>query len=337
MKFSSEKKRSIIMYLLEQIDAGAPDVSRLVSEKCNISRNTVNNYLSELIDGGIIRKLKRNQYELVNEKFVYIFYRNRAELESDTYIFDNFFKAHIEDCTDEAKQIWSHAITEMVNNVIDHSNAEQLSMLVKKNYFKISVALLDNGVGIFEKLKEHFGFASLDEARQELFKGKLTTDAENHSGEGIFFTSKMMDTFFIMSSGLTFARDKYDADVISGTESASNGTAVVMTLSNFTHRKIADVFDEFSGVESGFTKTVIPMRSMFDNSPVSRSQAKRVCNRLESFKEIILDFDEIEWMGQAFAHQLFVVFQNKNPEINLVPINMSEAVEKMYNHVKNTK
>ena len=61
------------------------------------------------------------------------------------------------------------------------------------------------------------------------------------------------------------------------------------------------------------------MKNIFDSSPVSRSQAKRVCNRLENFKEVVLDFEGVQWMGQGFAHQLFVVFANDHPDIQLTP------------------
>ena len=41
----------------------------------------------------------------------------------------------------------------------------------------------------------------------------------------------------------------------------------------------------------------------------------------------------LDWMGQGFAHQLFVVFRNEHPETRLSPINMCENVETMYRHV----
>ena len=50
-------------------------------------------------------------------------------------------------------------------------------------------------------------------------------------------------------------------------------------------------------------------------------------------QEVILDFEDLEWMGQGFAHQIFVVFQNAHPQILLTPVNMNEAVTKMYQHV----
>lgn len=46
---------------------------------------------------------------------------------------------------------------------------------------------------------------------------------------------------------------------------------------------------------------------------------------------------ELQWMGQGFAHQIFVVFAKEHPEVNLIPINMNEDITKMYQHVLNTK
>jgi hypothetical protein len=111
-----------------------------------------------------------------------------------------------------------------------------------------------------------------------------------------------------------------------------SGTCVSMSLSNYTHKKSYEIFDEYADVDGGFEKTRLPLKNIFDASPVSRSQAKRVCNRLDKFKEVELDFEGLDWMGQGFAHQIFVVFQREHPDILLVPVNMSEKVEVMYRH-----
>ena len=103
-------------------------------------------------------------------------------------------------------------------------------------------------------------------------------------------------------------------------------------LSNFFMKHTKDVYDQHVSIDGGL-KMLIPLKNMFDSSPVSRSQAKRVCNRLSSFREVEFDFEEVSWMGQGFAHQIFVVFQNEHPEMKLIPINMNESVEKMYRHV----
>ncbi len=337
MKFSNEKKNSIIMYMLEKIELGEADISKTIAEKCEISRNTVNEYLIELQEKNIIRKIKRNQYELVTETFKCLLERSKNQLNSDTYAFDSFFNKHIQDCTSQAKTIWQYALSEMTNNVIDHSNAETLLFKVEKNYLKTKAYLLDDGVGIFEKIKEHFELESLDEARCELFKGKLTTDKSKHSGEGIFFTSRMMDSFCIISDRKVFDTNKYNDEFNYDIDSnIIKGTCVIMTLSNFTQKRIADIFNQYSSPDGGFTKTDIPLKNIFDSAPISRSQAKRIYYRLDEFNNVTLDFEGLDWMGQAFAHQLFVVYQNQHPNTVLLPINMCEDVKAMYDHVMYT-
>ena len=66
------------------------------------------------------------------------------------------------------------------------------------------------------------------------------------------------------------------------------------------------------------------------------TKRKKEYMSLEKFEEIILDFDNIEWMGQGFAHQIFVLYRENNPQLTITPINMNEDVTKMYNHVINT-
>ncbi len=137
----------------------------------------------------------------------------------------------------------------------------------------------------------------------------------------------------ITSDGKTFTTTKYENDDILNIDEFTTGTRVFMSLSNYTNRSARDVFDLYSDVDYGFTTTRIPLKNIFDSAPVSRSQAKRICNRLEKFKEVILDFDGIGWMGQGFAHQIFVVYKNSHPNVNITPINMNDSVGNMYNHV----
>lgn len=336
MKFLSEKKQAIVLYLLEKIEEGVPSLSRTVSQALGISPNTVHTYLNELMADGVIQKGKRGRYELVTRAFQYVFLRSQGHLNSDTHAFDAAFRAHIEAFAENVQQIWSYAFSEMVNNVMDHSGAERMHVLVRQSYLRTDVLIIDDGVGIFEKIKRHFSLADTDEAICELFKGKLTTDSQNHSGEGIFFASKMMDAFVIFSGGKVFATTKYENAGMADAELPLSGTCVLMSLGNFTHKRAEEVFDLYANMEGGFVRTRIPLKNIFASSPVSRSQARRVSNRLDQFQEVVLDFDEITWMGQGFAHQLFVVYQNAHPEIKLIAENMNENVEKMYRHVLQT-
>jgi hypothetical protein len=47
---------------------------------------------------------------------------------------------------------------------------------------------------------------------------------------------------------------------------------------------------------------------------------------MDRFKTVILDFSEIQTIGQAFADEVFRVFANQHPDIELVPINANPEV-----------
>lgn len=338
MKFKDNRKQEIKAYILEKISQKAPSISKIVADTFEVNPSTIHLYINELLEDNVIKKIKRGEYELVKKECVYNLYRSNGDLDNDTYAFDRCLREHIGDLDKNVQDIWSYAFSEMINNVMDHSMANNVKIIIMQDFISTSVFIFDDGIGIFNKIQDHFHLSSIDEAICELFKGKLTTDKVNHSGEGIFFSSKLMDDFFIASSGKIFTNNKYDdSNIIDFALVNAQGTCVFMELSNFSHKTAKDVFDAFTNDEGRFDKTRIPLKNIFDASPVSRSQAKRVCNRLEKFKEVVFDFDGIAWMGQGFAHQLFVVFANSHTDIMLVPINMNEDVTKMYTHVMNSK
>lgn len=97
-------------------------------------------------------------------------------------------------------------------------------------------------------------------------------------------------------------------------------------------------FDRFSNVDDGFVKTQIPIAHFFVNgNPVSRSEARRLGELIVKFKEINLDFAGVDEVGQAFCHELFIVWQNRNPDSVLNILNACDDVERMIKRVKNTK
>ena len=52
-----------------------------------------------------------------------------------------------------------------------------------------------------------------------------------------------------------------------------------------------------------------------------------------TFKEVILDFNDVEFIGQGFADEIFRVYAAVHPQVLLIPINMMPAVERMIRHV----
>ena len=334
MRFTADRKKTIIQYMLQKIGEGREGLSHCVADACGIGTSTVHTYINELLQEGVITKSGRDQYKLTVERSFFTLKRSQKQIESETVIYEDCLWPKIKDLPGNVQSIWSYAFSEMINNVIDHSGAENLWVVVEKSGLKTSVMILDDGIGAFRKIQEHFGYHSIEDAVIELSKGKLTTDSAHHSGEGVFFTSRIMDEFLLFSDHKVFSFNKYHEEMLRNIEKEFPfSTCVLLSLSNSTKKQIADVFNEYADVDNGFVKTRIPMKNIFDSSPISRSQAKRICSRLEQFKEVEFDFEGVDFMGQGFAHEIFYVFANANPQIKLIPLNMNEAVSKMYGHV----
>ncbi|MEO1388302.1 MAG: DUF4325 domain-containing protein [Cyanobacteria bacterium J06634_6] len=234
---------------------------------------------------------------------------------------------------DNVMNIWNYGFTEMFNNAIDHSEGHTIIVYLVRSETETEIYLLDDGVGIFKKIQKELGLLDERHSVLELAKGKLTTTPDRHSGEGIFFTSRMFDEFTIIS-GDTYFSHKFSQqeDWIQESQQFSSGTSVRMKLSNHTSRTDKKIFDHFSsGDDYGFNKTVVPVKLAQYGSDrlISRSQAKRLIVRFDRFKTVVLDFEGVDGIGQAFADEVFRVFQNQHPDIELVPINANEDVMRM--------
>lgn len=88
-----------------------------------------------------------------------------------------------------------------------------------------------------------------------------------------------------------------------------------------------------------FSKTIVHVLLAKESESllISRSEAKRIVNRLEKFKIAILDFQSIDSIGRAFADELFRVFPAINPTVELITINANDAILKMIAYAKQPK
>ncbi|OQY47298.1 MAG: ArsR family transcriptional regulator [Candidatus Parabeggiatoa sp. nov. 2] len=244
------------------------------------------------------------------------------------------FAKLVSELPSNAVNIWHYGFTEMLNNAIDHSGGNKVIITFKQTAISTEITLLDNGEGIFRKIQQAHHLEDERHAILELSKGKLTTDPDNHTGEGIFFASRMFDDFMILSSGVYFSHNLHtNEEWIIEDNQAENGTMVFMKLLNNTTRTDKEIFDQFASEDEDyqFTKTIVPARlaRYGDEQLVSRSQAKRLMARVDRFKVVLLDFSRVETIGQAFADEVFRVFARRNTDIKLVHINANEQVMRM--------
>jgi len=199
----------------------------------------------------------------------------------------------------------------------------------------LSFVIDDFGIGAFRNIQKERKLRSELEAIQDLLKGKTTTMPKSHSGEGIFFTSKVGDLFILDSFEYRLTIDNKLPDVfVRKVEKQKRGTRTTFRIRTDSPLHLNNVFKKYTNLDKksnyGFDKTEIRVKLYtISGVHISRSQARRVLVGLEKFKIILFDFDKVPMIGQAFADEIFRVFQNKNPQIKLETANMNESVKFM--------
>lgn len=320
--------------MLTAIAQDGSNVAARLARQHGVSRQSTSAWLAKLKQEGLIasagvgRGVRYRLVTLVQARQAY----PRAGLHEDR-VWRELIAPLIGDLPANACDIWHYAVTEMVNNAIDHSASERVAVELLRDAMNTVVYVADEGEGIFLKIQKALNLYDTREAILELAKGKLTTDPAHHTGEGIFFSSKVMDAFDIRSGNLHFMHDEWGADALLERPANATGTLVLMRLANDTPRTLKDVFDQFAAPEEfTFAKTIVPVRLAQHEGEklVSRSQAKRLTMRFERFQTVVMDFAGVEEIGQAFADEVFRVFQQAHPATALVPINMTPAVEQMF-------
>lgn len=329
------KSKIIRQVIIDNLTEHPQDIAQLVVKKFGISRQAVNRHLNKLIDDGFITtsgKTKNRKYTL-KPLAVKTFELTISLGLAEDVVWRERVMPTLNGIPKNVLDICQHGFTEMFNNVIAHSQSEKATVNIEYTPVKIKLDVIDRGVGIFNKIKTDLGLEDERHAILELSKGKLTTDPESHTGEGIFFTSRMFDHFAIISDLLFFNHYEPGDDwLLKDYGESYKGTRVIMEIHPESTRTRREVFDKYAieKEDYGFTRTHVPVKLVKygDENLVSRSQAKRLLARIDRFKEVFLDFRGVDMIGQAFADEIFRVYHNQNPNIELIWVNATEDVEK---------
>ncbi len=320
--------------LLDAVQEHPKDLAAFVANQFGITRPAILRHIKTLLDAGFLEATgtTRKTYSL-GENRERIRVLPLAGLD-EWLVWSRDFAELVANLPENVGDIAHRGFTEMLNNAIDHSGGSEVVIGLRIFQGRLEMVITDDGEGIFHRITRLLNLADERLALLELSKGKLTTDPANHTGEGIFFTSRMFDHFSIRSGNLAFFHDvELKFDWLDKMPVYKRGTRVAMAISCDSPRSARNVYEEYyAGPEEfNFNKTVVPMRlARFGNENlVSRSQAKRVTARFEKFRVVYLDFEGVPEIGQGFADELFRVFANAHPEIELIPVNCPVAVQQM--------
>jgi anti-sigma regulatory factor (Ser/Thr protein kinase)/biotin operon repressor len=330
--------------ILQAIKENGWVVTGELMKKLDISRQAINRHLNDLIRAGkIIKKgaSKATATYLLNDlKVIKKFAgtqegfkkRYRTKGLSEDLAFDEVKDqvGLLGDLSRDDRDAIHYAFTEMLNNAIDHSGSKFIDVDLQINKTNIITEITDKGVGTFENIRLKKNLYGTMDAIQDLLKGKQTTAPEYHSGEGIFFTSKLVDRFVLSCNGKRLTIDNRINDVFVEGTPLKKGTSVSFEIDLPAHKKLMDVFREYTNEEFIFDRSQVAVK-LFDSgdSYISRSQAKRLLHSMEDFRTIVLDFAGVKTVGQGFADEVFRIYSKSHPGISIVYKNANEDVEFM--------
>lgn len=321
--------------------------SREVSDVLGVRKSYANLLLQSLREEGavlLVGKTNQARYVLASnasavrdakKKIRHIFFRlaNTGLDEDAIYKRIEQETGIVIDVKDNIQRIVRHGFTEMVNNAIDHSESTKIEIDFRRTDTSITFVVRDFGIGIFNNVRNKFRLSGTLAAIQEILKGKATTVPKKHSGEGVFFTSKIADVFVTDSFEKRLTVNNLLPDIFISDRKTLQGTRVSFSIHLSSQRDLTMVFDAFTGQrddEAGFDKTRITVKLFqFGRDLPSRSEAKRVTMNLENFRVIELDFAGVETVGQAFADEIYRVWQNRHHGIQILTVNANENIRFM--------
>lgn len=326
----------IQQWLIDEIAAQRDaDLAARAASKFGITRQAIARHLRKLLEKGVIvgdGHTRARKYQLaVLRRFEQVYSLN-SDFHEDV-VWSQDIRQLIGDQPATVLEICEYGVTEMLNNARDHSAAEQVFVRMELTVAQLMISVRDEGVGIFRKIKDAYGLDDERHAILELVKGRLTTDPERHTGEGIFFTSRAFDLFVILSGSLSLVHRREGADWLIDDAQPLPGTFVRMTIQPDSIHTIREVFDHYATDQDDYafrrTHLMVALAQTEGGSLISRSQAKRVMARCERFREVRLDFRGVESIGPAFADEIFRVWRRAHPNVTLIPSGMNPEVERM--------
>jgi anti-sigma regulatory factor (Ser/Thr protein kinase) len=332
--------RSRLTEILSELEAPS-NISKKLGEEMELSNAQITRYFKKAYEDGLIEITgygKGKKYSLSKNtgSFKKIFSMNALKTSSEDEIYNFHIEPALENCSKNLKLLTNHCCTEMINNVIDHSNAKKMTLSIFISN-KIEILIEDDGIGVFESVKSYFKLNNYFEGLAEISKGKRTTDQKNHAGEGIFFSQRMCDQFTIEANGHKY---EYDSEVNDWSASGAfniKGSKVTLIFDSNTQKTPEEIFEKYTNHDFAFVHSdgfnVKPYILSVSERMVSRSEAKKLLAGAQKFNSITINFAGADGIGQGFADEIFRVFSNRYPNISLDYTNANSAINNMIQYV----
>ncbi len=303
--------------------------NRDVARALRVSPATAHRLLHALVVGGSLERVGRGRTTRYRLRGVRRRFRLRGLDEHRVWEAVSAEIGRVRPLPPDVARNLAYAASEIVNNAIDHSGGRTVEVRVAFEAEGTTVTTIqDDGIGVFRRVCEDFGYATPQDAIVELEKGKLTSDPSRHSGEGLFFSSKAVTRFRLESQGVAWVVDNRVRDSAIAASDVRRGTRVRLETTPGHVPRLESVFAAYTDPESlRFIRTRATVKLVgFGTVLVSRAEAKRLLARLTNFRHVTLDFSGVATVGQGFCDEVFRVFARAHPEVALEPVGANDAV-----------
>ena len=186
---NKEKGEQIRRQIIRDLRYHSTDIVKHIANIFSITPQAINNHIQRLEKEGWLDSSgsgKGKRYflgDLRENKSLFPLTKDFTE----DGVWRNQYAFVFEGLPENIVDICHYGFTEMVNNAIDHSEGKFVYISAVRDKEKVMISVIDDGEGIFTKIKRLYNLGDERQALFELSKGKLTTDPDNHTGEGIFF------------------------------------------------------------------------------------------------------------------------------------------------------
>jgi hypothetical protein len=222
-----------------------------------------------------------------------------------------------------ARDIAEYAASELVANAVAHSGGRRIGVKAELSSRALTLEISDDGCGVFEKIRAALELSSPLDALGRLSKGYVTTDPTQHRGEALAHLAEAADMFELSANGLSYSVDNLRADRAAGKSNIERGTVACVVILARTERRLREIATARDAhLEAQASVRLFSFGTRF----VSRAEARRLLDGLERIPRVQLDFSGVESVGFGFADEVFRVWSNAHPSVELEPVHMNEEV-----------
>jgi len=332
---SSEKIKN---FILDNISKHKRDIIHTSIEHFGVSRQAIHKHMNSLIKDHKVTAYgttKGRYYELMpTVNFVKsIDIDNNFEVEK---LLKEYVLPHLISLERNILEIFEFSTGALLNNISDHSSASKFYYKIYITHQEAHFILSDNGIGIFEHIRQRLNLSKVRLAALELAKGQVVTDIIDHSGDELNAVIHLFDKVKIDSTGISLNFFNHNEDWTLDHSTQNKGSRIHLQINPSSKRTCAEIFDLI--FDSRKNNVRIPLKLLKDSRKLvinHRNHVDSVMRNIRDYENIEFDFKEIDLIGPAFANELVRKAREKNRFAHIRWINTNETVDLLMSRALN--